>query len=72
MGVGEKPRRNGSARHPLSAREDLAYLRSVTEQARSAPLLGGRFLVMWGILLSGAYACHWAIMSGVVGLPWAL
>ncbi|WP_031554707.1 hypothetical protein [Parvularcula oceani] len=55
------------------AREDLAYLRTVTEQARSAPLLGGRFLVMWGVLLSGAYACHWVIASGVAGLPaWSL
>ena len=38
-----------------ATRDDVAYLRAVTEAARAAPLLGGRFLVFWGLLVPAAY-----------------
>jgi hypothetical protein len=45
---------------------DLNYLRSVAESGEQAPLIGGRFLVIWGGL--GIIACiaHWAIMAQFV------
>lgn len=45
------------------ANDDLAYLRQVTEAARSAPLLGGRFLIFWGMLVGAAWAGHGLVLS---------
>lgn len=47
---------------------DLNYLREVAESGQSAPLLGGRFLAWWGGLTTIAYAGHWAIASGFIGV----
>ena len=47
---------------------DLAYIRQVSEAARGAPLLGGRFLVFWGSLVAAAWAGQWAVLSGAAGL----
>ena len=52
-------------------RDDVAFIREVTEAARAAPLLGGRFLVMWGGLLSLAYLGHWGVVSGAFGVSGA-
>lgn len=49
--------------------KDLAYVRDLAEAGQSAPLLGGRFLAMWGVLVTVAYSGHYAIASGVSGLP---
>ena len=52
---------------------DLAYIRQVSEAARGAPLLGGRFLVFWGSLVAAAWAGQWAVLSGAAGLEaWVL
>ncbi|RIJ30574.1 hypothetical protein [Henriciella mobilis] len=48
--------------------DDLAYVREVAESGASAPLLGGRFLVWWGLLVTAAYLGHYAILKGVGGL----
>lgn len=42
---------------------DLDYLRRVAESGEQAPLIGGRFLMIWGGL--GVIAClvHWAILT---------
>lgn len=48
--------------------DDLAYVREVAESGASAPLLGGRFLVWWGTLVTAAYLSHYAILQGVGGL----
>ena len=50
-------------------RADLAYVRAMTERAARAPLLGGRYLVFWGGLLSLAYAAHYGLASGLAGAP---
>ena len=53
--------------------DDLAYIRQVSERARGAPLLGGRFLVFWGLLVGAAWAAQWAVLSGTAGLGgWAI
>ena len=49
--------------------DDLAYVREVAESGVAAPLLGGRFLVWWGALVTAAYLGHYAIISGAAGLP---
>lgn len=51
-----------------SVKDDLAYVAVVAAAARSAPLLGGRFLVFWGILVSAAWAAQWAVLSGAAGV----
>lgn len=48
---------------------DLAYLRDLAEAGKTAPLIGGRFLVMWGALVTISYIGHFLIVSGVAGLP---
>ena len=48
--------------------DDLAYVREIAESGASAPLLGGRFLVWWGVLVTAAYLGHYAIIQGVAGL----
>ncbi|VAV89124.1 hypothetical protein MNBD_ALPHA06-1393 [hydrothermal vent metagenome] len=52
---------------------DLGYLRALAEEGRNAPLLGGRFAVMWGVLVAIALLAQWLILSGLAGLkPQAL
>ncbi len=48
---------------------DLEYLRNVAAAGENAPLIGGRFLVMWGGLTSVTCVIHWLIASGMVALP---
>ena len=35
---------------PQSLTDDLAYVRDLAEAGQKAPLLGGRFLILWGAL----------------------
>ena len=44
---------------------DVAYARALAEEGRRAPLLGGAYLVFWGLLNAAAFAGHWAILSGL-------
>lgn len=46
--------------------EDLSYIRDLAEAGQNAPLLGGRFLAMWGGLVSLAYLGHFLIATGAV------
>ncbi|WP_421788419.1 hypothetical protein [Hyphobacterium sp.] len=45
---------------------DLDYLRRMAESGEQAPLIGGRFLVIWGGLAVIACIAHWAIMAQAV------
>lgn len=51
-----------------SLAEDLSYIRDLAEAGQNAPLLGGRFLAMWGGLVSLAYLGHFLITTGAVRL----
>ncbi len=53
---------------PGTLSSDMAYVRDLAEAGQNAPLLGGRFLAMWGGLVSIAYACHFLIATGSFGL----
>jgi hypothetical protein len=47
--------------------QDLAYVRTLAEEGRNAPLLSGRYLVLFGVLLTIAYSVHWALITGIFG-----
>lgn len=49
--------------------DDLAYARTVAEEGRRAPLLGGSYLMFWGVLNAIAFTAHWAVLEGF--LPYA-
>jgi hypothetical protein len=44
---------------------DLAYARTLAEEGRQAPLIGGSYLVLFGVLLATAYVAHWAVLNGL-------
>ena len=50
-----------------STREDLRYVRQLAESGAHAPLLGGRFMAWWGLLLAAAYVAHHLALSGRIG-----
>lgn len=45
--------------------QDLAYARTLAEEGRHAPLLGGAYLIFWGVLVAVAFTVQWAILSGI-------
>ncbi len=45
------------------ALDDIGYLRALAEQGHQAPLLGGRFAVMWGVLVSAALIFQWLVLT---------
>lgn len=56
---------------------DLAYARTLAEEGRHAPLIGGSYLVLFGVLLTICYAVQWAGLAGLlpiadnmIGLVW--
>ncbi|MEE4211218.1 MAG: hypothetical protein V2I43_18365 [Parvularcula sp.] len=46
---------------------DLAFLKRVAERGASAPLLGGRFLLFWGVMVMLADLAHYAVLKGMIG-----
>lgn len=51
---------------PREIAEDLDYVRTLAEEGRHAPLLGGPFLVFWGLLNGIAYGLHWGLVSDFI------
>jgi hypothetical protein len=47
---------------------DLAYARTLAEEGRHAPLLGGAYLLFWGVLNAAAFAMQFAILEGFLPL----
>ncbi len=47
--------------------DDLAYARTLAEEGRHAPLIGGAFLVLFGALLAITWTAHWALTTGQFG-----
>jgi len=50
-----------------STHEDLRYVRQLAESGAHAPLLGGRFMAWWGLLLTAAYTVHHFALTGAIG-----
>jgi len=58
---------------PSDLKSDIAYMRDLAEAGEQAPLIGGRFLVIWGGLSSIACIIHWALLAGHLPITqWAL
>ena len=54
-----------------SLHADIAFLKSVAQDGRSAPLMGGSILVAAGAIFGLASLAHWLVMSGrVPASPW--
>ncbi len=51
---------------PSDLADDLAYVRTIAEEGRQAPLLGGSYLVFWGVLNAIAWSAHWALVQEVL------
>lgn len=51
---------------PRELAEDLDFVRTLAEEGRHAPLLGGSFLMFWGTLNALAWGAQWALLSGYV------
>src|SRR5215210_5460080 len=47
--------------------EDIAYVRHLAESGARAPLLGGRFMAWWGLLVTIAYALQHFALRGAIG-----
>lgn len=46
--------------------QDLAYARTLAEEGRHAPLLGGAYLCFWGVLNAVAFTAHWGVLEGYI------
>lgn len=46
--------------------DDLAYARTLAEEGRHAPLLGGGYLLFWGVLNATAFTAHWAVLENIL------
>ncbi len=54
-------------------RDDLAYLKALASEGRTAPFLGGSILVAAGLVFGAAALAHWAVISRTLDVPlWAL
>lgn len=45
---------------------DLAYARTLAEEGRHAPLLGGAYLLFWGVVNAIAFGAQFAILEGIL------
>lgn len=50
-----------------TAQEDLRYVRQLAESGAHAPLLGGRFMALWGLLITVAYTLQHFALRGAIG-----
>jgi len=53
------------ASHPSA--DDIAYIRHLSESGARAPLIGGRFMVWWGLLLAVAYVAQHLAVHRMIG-----
>lgn len=47
--------------------QEIAYVRTLAEEGRQAPLVGGSYLILFGTLLAVSYGMHWATLMGALG-----
>jgi len=50
-----------------STQDDIRYVRQLAESGAHSPLLGGRFMAWWGLLLTAAYVTHHLALRRVIG-----
>ncbi len=49
-----------------SVHDDIAYMKALAQEGRQAPLVGGRILVIAGLVFGAAAIIHYAINSGLL------
>lgn len=74
MNAGEKEygALSGGARDEAALASDLAYVRTLAEEGRDAPLVGGIYYLIWGGLMCAAALISYLILIGllpVTGVP---
>ena len=47
--------------------EDIAYVRRLAEGGARAPLIGGRFMAWWGLLITAAWTAQHLALHGMIG-----
>lgn len=47
--------------------DDIDYIRRLSENGARAPLLGGRFMAWWGLLVAAAYVAQHLAINHVIG-----
>ena len=52
-----------------ASESDIDYLRKLAESGANAPLLSGRYLAWWGLLVAIAYALQHFALNGRLGDP---
>jgi hypothetical protein len=52
---------------PSTTADDIRFVKQLAEQGAHAPLLSGRFMAWWGLLLSLAYFAHHCALNGILG-----
>lgn len=50
-----------------STADDIRFVKQLAEQGAHAPLLSGRFMAWWGLLLSLAYLGHHLALNRIIG-----
>jgi hypothetical protein len=50
-----------------AAPDDIAYVRRLAESGARAPLIGGRFMAWWGLLVTAAWTAHHFALHGAFG-----
>jgi hypothetical protein len=59
-------------RETQAIQDDIAYMRSLAQEGRHAPLLAGPILITAAIVFGGASLGQWALQSDVLDIsPWA-
>ncbi len=49
-----------------SIHDDIAYMKALAQEGRHAPLLGGRILIIAGLVFGVAALAHYGVQSGVI------
>lgn len=55
---------SGAAADPV---HDIAYVRALAESGAKAPLIGGRFMAWWGLLVTIAWTAQHLATNGLIG-----
>lgn len=50
-----------------ASQDDLAYVRQLAESGARAPLIGGRFMAWWGLLVAIAWTAQHFAVNGMIG-----
>ena len=47
--------------------DDISYVRQLAESGARAPLIGGRFMAWWGLLVAAAWTAQYLAANGFIG-----